>query len=81
MGLYYYYVVMARTLDLMGEKEIVTADGKKHRWAEELAAQLLSLQRPDGSWVNEVDRWWEGSATLTTAYAVQALSICKRNID
>lgn len=80
MGLFYYYVVMARTLEVLGEPEFVDADGKTRRWATELAAELLSKQRPDGSWVNPVDRWMEGDPVLVTAYALQALAICERNL-
>ena len=76
MGLYYYYMVLARTLDVMDVAIIETPDGKKHDWARELAAKLLELQQPDGSWVNPVDRWWEGDPAIPTAYALRALSIC-----
>jgi len=31
------------------------------------------LQRPDGSWVNETDRWMESNPHLVTAYSVLAL--------
>ncbi len=80
MGVFYYYAVMARTLEVLGEPVITDANGKEHRWAAELAAELMARQRPDGSWVNEVDRWWEGDPVLVTAYAVQTLSICARNL-
>ena len=81
MGLYYYYAVMARTLEVLGEPVLIDGEGKSRRWAEELAAELLSKQSADGTWVNPVDRWWEGDPALVTAYAVQALSICYRNLE
>ncbi|MCH7925963.1 MAG: hypothetical protein IIC51_10560 [Planctomycetes bacterium] len=34
---------------------------------------LVSLQRDDGSWVNDADRWYEGNPQLVTAYALLAL--------
>ena len=71
---------MARTLEVLEVKVVETPDGKKHPWAEELAAKLISLQKPDGSFVNPVDRWWEGDPDLVTAYALRALSICYRNM-
>ncbi|MCI0652813.1 MAG: terpene cyclase/mutase family protein [Planctomycetes bacterium] len=80
MGLYYYYVVMARTLDLLGEETLVLADGTSRAWAKELAAELLATQSAKGTWVNRVDRWWEGSEQLTTAYAVIALSLAARHL-
>jgi len=80
MGLFYYYVVMARTFEALGEKSIVDGEGRTRRWAAELAAELLSRQSPDGSWSNPVDRWWEANPSLVTAYAVQALTICARNL-
>ncbi|MCX7935285.1 MAG: cycloartenol synthase, partial [Planctomycetota bacterium] len=76
VGLYYYYRIMAKALAAYGEPIIVTPDGVPHRWAEELAENLLRLQKPDGSWVNENTTYLEGDPILVTAYAVRALSIC-----
>lgn len=42
-------------------------------WENELVAKLVSLQREDGSWINEADRWYEGDPNLVTAYALIAL--------
>lgn len=75
-GYYYYVDTMARTLGVLGEPTLRTADGKEHRWAEELAAKLLSLQSDEGSWSNPEGRWWEGNKHLATAHAVLALSDC-----
>ncbi|MFC5049711.1 prenyltransferase/squalene oxidase repeat-containing protein [Rubritalea spongiae] len=72
-GLYYYYQVMAKALTAAGVDTIVTEDGIKHDWRNELATKLLSSQKPDGSWVNENSRWWENEAELVTAYAVLTL--------
>jgi squalene-hopene/tetraprenyl-beta-curcumene cyclase len=80
MGLYYYYAVMARTFEVLGEKTVIDGQGRTRRWAAELAAELLSRQSPEGSWSNPVDRWWEANPSLVTAYAVQALTICARNL-
>ena len=55
-GLFYYYGVMAKTLDLLEVEEVETPDGVQHKWAEELAARLVQIQDPSGSWVNPVDR-------------------------
>lgn len=72
-GLYYYYHVFGRALAAWGEEVIKDHVGREHRWRQELAEKLASLQKPDGSWVNEQDRWMEGLPALTTAYSMLAL--------
>lgn len=74
-GLYYYYHTMAKALKAYGEPIITDANGVQHNWYEELARKLISLQKPEGYWVNEEDRWMESMPILTTAYAILALSI------
>lgn len=73
-GLYYYYVVFGRTFSVLGMRSIEDTDGNRHDWYRELAERIISLQKPDGYWVNENPRWWEGSPALCTAYAILALS-------
>lgn len=76
-GLYYYYFTAAKALDMLGKETIVDGDGVPRRWREELARKLLSLQKEDGSWVNEVNgRWWEGEPLIATCYALLALELC-----
>ena len=73
-GLFYYFYTMARALDLYGTDAVVDAAGKPHAWRNELSGRLLSMQRGDGSWINENSpRWWEGNPVLATAYAVLIL--------
>jgi squalene-hopene/tetraprenyl-beta-curcumene cyclase len=76
-GLYYYYHTMAKCLDTLGEDQFTDIDGVKHDWRADIAAALARRQRPDGSWVNETDRWMEGDPNLVTGYALMALSYCK----
>jgi squalene-hopene/tetraprenyl-beta-curcumene cyclase len=76
-GLYYYYHTMAKCLDVLGVDEVVDADGVRHDWRADLTAALARRQRPDGSWVNEQDRWMEGDPHIVTGYALMALSYCK----
>jgi squalene-hopene/tetraprenyl-beta-curcumene cyclase len=44
-------------------------------WRDEVARRLLSLQQPDGSWVNENERWWESDRCLVTAYVLLSLEM------
>lgn len=90
-GYYYYLHMMARGLDAWtrGEPRGVTvdkpstifelADGKKVDWAEQLIDKLASLQKPDGSFVNEkASRWSEGNPHLATAYALLAIQHARK---
>jgi squalene-hopene/tetraprenyl-beta-curcumene cyclase len=82
-GYYYYLLTMARALaeheKATGKPAAVTdADGKAHEWRKDVASTVASLQRPDGSWVNDVaERWDEGNPILATSYAMQTLAICQ----
>jgi squalene-hopene/tetraprenyl-beta-curcumene cyclase len=80
-GLYYYYHTMAKALSIYGESIITDEKGARHDWARELAARLVRLQKPQGCWVNEADRWMEGIPELDTSYALVALTICKEGIE
>jgi squalene-hopene/tetraprenyl-beta-curcumene cyclase len=72
-GLYYNYHTMAKALNAYGEEILVDQQGKKRKWREELADQLLKIQQSDGYWINENGRWWENNPVLVTAYVVLAL--------
>ncbi|HEY1378930.1 MAG TPA: prenyltransferase/squalene oxidase repeat-containing protein [Gemmataceae bacterium] len=76
-GLYYYYHTMAKCLDALGEDRFTDANGVAHDWRAEITAALAKRQRPDGSWVNDTDRWMEGDPNLVTGYALMALAYCK----
>jgi squalene-hopene/tetraprenyl-beta-curcumene cyclase len=75
-GYFYYVLAFAKAFSAAGVTELELADGRKVHWAKDLAAQLLSVQEADGSFVNKADRWWEGDPVLTTAYALDALNLC-----
>jgi squalene-hopene/tetraprenyl-beta-curcumene cyclase len=77
-GLYYYYHTFAKTMDALGVDEFEDAKGVKHNWRADLIAALAKRQRPDGSWLNETDRWMEGDPNLVTGYALMALSYCTK---
>jgi len=72
-GLFYYYHVFARALDAWGADVITDSAGRQHDWRHELVIKLGRLQKSDGSWVNDEDRWMEGIPALTTAYSLLAL--------
>lgn len=72
-GLFYYYSVMAKALSAFGEPSIVDTTGTSHDWRADLAGQLIEIQNPDGSWLNDNGRWWENNPDLVTAYSILAL--------
>ena len=76
-GLYYYYHTFAKALDAMKVDLITDSSGVKHNWRNELAAELLNRQRPDGSWINDNSRWLEGEPCLVTGYALLTLAYCR----
>ena len=71
-GLYYFYDIMARALSAAGVDEV-----GGHLWKKELSAKIISLQRPDGSWANDNNRFWEADKVLCTSFAVLALELCR----
>jgi squalene-hopene/tetraprenyl-beta-curcumene cyclase len=76
-GLFYYYHVFGRALVAWGEPTVTEPSGRRHDWRRELVAQLGRTQKPDGSWVNDADRYMEGLPALTTAYSLLALhAVC-----
>ncbi len=71
-GLYYFYDIMARALQASGAESV-----GDHDWKKELATKLVSLQKPDGSWYNDNNRFWEADPILCTSFALLVLDICK----
>ncbi|MGN0852779.1 MAG: prenyltransferase/squalene oxidase repeat-containing protein [Kiritimatiellia bacterium] len=76
-GLYYYYDILTRALSVAGVDSFVLPDGRTAHWRRELAAKLLALQKADGSWANDNNRFWENDPVLATSFAVLALSACR----
>ncbi len=74
-GLYFYYDVLARALDAAQVGRLKLEDGSEVDWREELAKALVARQKPDGSWVNTSNRYWEGDPALATSYALLALTV------
>lgn len=75
-GLYYYFHTFAKALDALELHLLEDAEGRQHDWRKELTAHLAGLQRENGSWVNNAERWYEGDPNLVTAYSLMALSYC-----
>jgi squalene-hopene/tetraprenyl-beta-curcumene cyclase len=76
-GLFYYYHTMAKCLDSLGWDHVEDMNGTKHDWRKDITEALAKRQRPDGSWVNDADRWFEGDPNLVGGYALMTLSYCK----
>jgi squalene-hopene/tetraprenyl-beta-curcumene cyclase len=70
---YYYYMVFARALQAVNEPVIVDARGQRHNWREDLARKLISLQHPDGYWVNPVKDEWQDNKVLVTTFTLTAI--------
>jgi len=76
MGLFYYYLGMARALDAVGADTVKTPDGREHDWRADLSTKIIDLQKDDGSWINPQDRWMESDPTLVCGFAITALNHC-----
>jgi hypothetical protein len=57
----------------MGEPTITDARGRAHNWREELGRKLLSLQHPEGFWVNEDKAEMQDNKVLVTAFTMSAI--------
>lgn len=76
-GLFYHYHMMARALGLVGQRTLVDSDGQSHDWPVELATKLRSMQKPDGSWANADETYWENNPAIATSRAVLALAYAR----
>jgi squalene-hopene/tetraprenyl-beta-curcumene cyclase len=73
-GLFFYLNVMSRALSAAGLDALPKHGAAEEiRWREEVVKKIMALQKPDGSWVNENNRWWENDPVLATSYALLAL--------
>jgi squalene-hopene/tetraprenyl-beta-curcumene cyclase len=78
-GLYYYYHTFAKAMDALGEEMFEDAKKVRHDWRQELFDELKKKQQADGSWVNtKSPAFLENMPELATAFALLALSYCKR---
>jgi squalene-hopene/tetraprenyl-beta-curcumene cyclase len=79
-GIYYYYLLMARGLDVYGENPIETFDGKKHDWPKELAEQFVKVVRDSKMWQNDNPAWYENDPVITTAYVLMTCDVLFKHI-
>ncbi len=74
-GYFYYLHLMTKALTAARVDRLKRSDGTEVAWRDEVARRLVSLQQPDGSWVNEQPRWWESDRVLVTAYVLMSLQM------
>ncbi|MDF1823438.1 MAG: cycloartenol synthase [Verrucomicrobiales bacterium] len=80
-GLFYYYHTMSKALGITGTNYLVTPDGEKIDWKEDLALEVMSRQQSDGAWMNEdSNRWMEDNRVLVTAYSLLTLQQVYRSL-
>jgi len=72
-GLYYYYLTMAKALNVYDQEILTDSQEISHKWRDELSIKLISLQNEEGWWQNDNSRWRENNRVLVTAYCVLAL--------
>ena len=65
---YYYYLSMSKALTMYGGRLIDDRD-----WYQEMYNKIVSLQKPEGYWINPNRRGWENVPELVTAYSILSL--------
>ncbi|WP_435893932.1 prenyltransferase/squalene oxidase repeat-containing protein [Oceaniferula spumae] len=72
-GVYYYLHAMAKALAAANIDTLPLKNGQEADWRKDIARELLTKQKGDGSWVNDNGRWMENNSVLVTTYAVLTL--------
>jgi squalene-hopene/tetraprenyl-beta-curcumene cyclase len=72
-GFYYYLHTFAKAFTAYGDNTFTDAAGKAHDWRHELMKKFVSLQKFEGNWQNENNRWMENDPILSTTYSLLAL--------
>lgn len=81
-GLFYYYLVMARTLDMLDQGSMTLKDGKNVDWRADLFENIMGAAIPTAvkevqgaglMWMNSEQRWGESVPHISTTYMVMAL--------
>jgi len=77
---YYFYLnTAAVALEAFGEAYVPDDKGRKRSWAQDLGQRVVSIQRADGSWLNENGKYWEDNPVLVTSRALIALNSVLRS--
>jgi squalene-hopene/tetraprenyl-beta-curcumene cyclase len=74
-GLFYYLHTITKALTAYGADTFTDAAGKMRDWRYELMKKFVNLQKADGFWQNDNNRWWENDPVLCTSYSLIALEI------
>ncbi len=72
-GLFYYYNTMSKALTAARVEQLSSPDGRVVPWKEQLVRRLVTIQKPDGSWVNDDNQFWEANPALVTSYVALAI--------
>jgi squalene-hopene/tetraprenyl-beta-curcumene cyclase len=71
--IYYYYMVFAKALQAVGDPVITDAKGQRHNWREDLGRKMITLQHPEGYWVNPVKDEMQDNKVLVTAFTMSTI--------
>ena len=71
---FYYLQTAAGALEAFGEANVPDPKGRARNWMADMLTKITSLQKPDGSWVNDDPKYWEGNPVLVTSRAVIAIN-------
>ncbi len=76
-GYYYYLMTFCRAMDANKEEIITVKGGRKHNWANDVIDQFARLQKADGSFANDMDRYMEGDPVMVTGMALTSISAAR----
>jgi squalene-hopene/tetraprenyl-beta-curcumene cyclase len=74
-GLFYYFQLITKAMTAAKLDRLAAQDGKLIDWRRDIALRIVKMQKGDGSWVNENNRWWETDPVLVTSYCLIALEM------
>lgn len=74
-GLFYYYQLITRAMIAAKMDKLPGKDGTLIDWRRDISLRVVNLQKSDGSWANENNRWWESDPVLVTSYSLIALEM------
>jgi len=74
-GHFYYILTFTKALAALGDDILTDKNGKKNFWRADVINKLLSMQKGNGSWVNDDGKWMESDALLATPFALLSMEI------